>query len=169
MELFFYDVDNDYVKYLKKIETEKRGFTRVPDVEYKNERKMVCGVVLEINDFKYYVPVSSYKIKQDNNILIRLDDDKFNPIKGSLRFNYMFPVADEYITKRDFSKESPNRAEFLRRQWVFCNSIESEIKEMAHSTYKTVIDGRDKGLIKASCAFKILEEAAPNYKAPEKE
>lgn len=45
MNLFFYDVDIDYVKYLKAVETEKRSFTRVPDIEYKNERKMICGVV----------------------------------------------------------------------------------------------------------------------------
>lgn len=45
MDLFFYDVDADYVKYLKATEKAKRGFTRVPDVEYENERKMVCGVV----------------------------------------------------------------------------------------------------------------------------
>lgn len=63
---------------------------------------MVCGVVLEINGYKYYVPVSSYKKKQPNNLLIRLEDDSFNQVKGSLRFNYMFPVADQYITKRDF-------------------------------------------------------------------
>ena len=34
MELFFYDVDADYVKYLKATKKAKRGFTRVPDVEY---------------------------------------------------------------------------------------------------------------------------------------
>ena len=69
---------------------EERGFTRVPDVEYQNERKMVCGVVLEINGYKYYVPVSSYKKKQPNNLLIQLDDDRFNQVKGSLHFNFMF-------------------------------------------------------------------------------
>jgi protein AbiQ len=68
MDLFFYDVDADYVKYLKAAEKTKRGFTRVPDVEYENERKMVCGVVLEMNGYKYYVPVSSYKKKQPNNL-----------------------------------------------------------------------------------------------------
>ena len=83
MDLLFYDVDTDYVKYLKATEIAKRGFTRVPDIEYKNERKMVCGVVLEINGFKYYVPVSSYKKKQKNNLLIRLEDDDFNKTKGS--------------------------------------------------------------------------------------
>ena len=164
MELFFYDVDVFYVNYLKKAEMEKRGFTRVPDIEYPNERKMVCGVVLEIDDFKYYVSISSYKTKQANNILIRLDDDKFNPVKGSLRFNFMFPVDDAYITKRDFSTEKPNRAEFLRRQWVFCNSIKDDIKAMASVTYNAVIAGTDKRLIRASCDFKLLEKAAVSYK-----
>lgn len=92
MNLFFYDVDTNYVKYLKAAETAKRGFSRVPDIIYQNERKMVCGVVLEINECQYYVPISSYKKKQPNNILIYLEDDHFNQIKGSLRFNFMFPV-----------------------------------------------------------------------------
>lgn len=163
MNLFFYDVDVEYVKYLKEAEVSSRGFTRVPDIEYQNERKMVCGVVLEINGFKYYVPISSYKKKQDNNLLIILEDDAFNKVKGSLRFNFMFPVDDEYISRREFSKETQSRAEFLRRQWVFCNSIEKEIRTMALVTYNSVIDGKDKGLLHASCDFKLLESAAQNY------
>lgn len=163
MELFFYDVNTEYVKYLKAVETAKRGFTRVPDIEYQNERKMVCGVVLEINGYKYYVPVSSYKKKQPNNLLICLKDDRFNQVKGSLRFNYMFPVADKYISKRDFNKETPSRKEFLRRQWIYCNSIADTIKQMAKDTYKNVIDGTDSSLVNASCDFRLLENAAKNY------
>lgn len=168
MDLFFYDVDSDYVKYLKETEKAKRGFTRVPDVEYEHERKMVCGVVLEMNGYKYYVPVSSYKKQQSNNLLIRLEDDSFNKVKGSLRFNYMFPVDDRYISVRDFNKESPGRKEFLRRQWVYCNSITDDIKQMAEDTYNDVITGTDVSLVKASCDFKLLEEAAGKYE-PDKE
>jgi protein AbiQ len=40
MNLFFYDVDPDYVNHLKAAEKEKRGFTRVPDIEYQNGKKM---------------------------------------------------------------------------------------------------------------------------------
>lgn len=163
MNLYFYDVDIDYVKYLKEIEISNRGFTRVPDIEYKNEKKMICGVVMEISDFKYYVPVSSYKKQVKNNILIRLDDDRFNPVKGSLRFNYMFPVDDKYITVRDFSKEKPGRKEFLRRQWVYCNSIINDIKKMAEDTYAEVVAGLDKCLVDNSCDFKLLEQASMNY------
>ena len=112
MNLFFYDVDPAYVKYLKDAEIKKRGFTRVPDIEYRNEKKMVCGVVLIVNGYKYYVPISSYKKKQDNNLLIVLEDDNYNKVKGSLRFNYMFPILDKCIKRREFSEESSGRAEF---------------------------------------------------------
>lgn len=97
---------------------------------------MVCGIVLEIAEYKYYVPISSYKKQQNNNILIKLSDDKYNQVKGSLRFNYMFPIHDKYIKKREFNEsKSMGRKEFLRRQWVYCNLIIDEIREMANKTY----------------------------------
>jgi hypothetical protein len=74
MNLFFYDVNLDYIKYLKDAEKAKRGFTRVPDIEYQNEKKM------------------------------------------------------------------------------------------AQNTYDAVITGSDKGLVKASCDFRLLEEAEKKYK-----
>lgn len=168
MSLFFYDVDTNYVKYLKEKETEARGFSRVPDIEYLNERKMVCGIVLKINGYNYYVPISSYKIQQPNNILIRLDDDTFNQVKGSLRFNYMFPIADKYITKRNFSlSNNIGRKEFLRRQWLYCNSIADEIEKTALKTYNDVIAGKNKKLVNASCDFKLLEKIANTYQKDE--
>ena len=164
LKLFFYDVDPDYVTYLKNIEKNKRGFTRVPNVIYNNERKMVCGIVLEIAEYKYYVPISSYKKQQNNNILIKLNDDKYNQVKGSLRFNYMFPIHDKYIKKREFNEsKSMGRKEFLRRQWVYCNLIIDEIRKMANKTYQEVVNGNDKILQNASCDFKLLEKAADEY------
>lgn len=94
MNLFFYDVDIAYVKHLKDAETAKRGFTRIPDIEYENRRKMVCGVVLEVNEFKYYVPISSYKKKQNNNLLIKLKDDRFNQVKGSSDKRLVYASCD---------------------------------------------------------------------------
>lgn len=164
MNLYFYDVSSEYVNYLKAEEQKVRGFTRVPDVEYNNERKMVCGIVMQICNFKYYVPVSSYKIRQKNNILIELKDDKFNPVKGSLRFNYMFPVPDQCVTIRNFaSSVTKGRAEFLRRQWIYCNKIEADIKAMAQKTYKAVVNKTDAELVSASCDFALLESAMLNY------
>ena len=163
MALYFYDVNPDYVKYLKAYETAARGFTRVPDVEYEHSKKLVCGVVLKINEHKYYVPVSSYKVQQANNVLIQLQEDRFDQIKGSLRFNYMFPVPNRYITKRDFNTEKSGRKEFLRRQWAYCNSIQDDIEKLAQTTYNDVISKANPNLVHSSCDFKLLEQAAAEY------
>lgn len=171
MILHFYNVDKEYVRYLQKAEREYRGFTKVPNMEYDvgHEDKLVCGVILNINDFKYYVPVSSYKKQQRNNILIILDD-RYNPIKGSLRFNYMFPINDKYVAVRDFSKEkTQNRKLFLHRQLVYCDSIRNDIYNKALETYNDVIDNKDEDLVKNSCNFKLLEEKCIEYERIQKE
>lgn len=64
MALSFYDIDKDYVKYLQKEEMNERDFTKVPNIEYPgNLPKFTCGVVLDVHEYKYYVPVSSYKMQ----------------------------------------------------------------------------------------------------------
>ena len=62
-KLNFYTVDLDYVNYLKKAEQDKRGFSRVPNMEYGNLRKpkFLCGIVLQVNKlpaFQLYVSYS---------------------------------------------------------------------------------------------------------------
>ena len=163
-KLNFYDVDKGYIAYLKKAETDARGFTRVPDMEYNGEQKFLCGVVLEVNNFKYYVPVTSYKQKQSENILIVFEHDKYNKIKGSLRFNYMFPVSDEYISKRIIKNEQNIvRRMFLNEQLQFCIDNEQQIFNQARRTYNIVVKELKKGLLDNACMFKLLEEACLKY------
>ncbi len=71
-KLNFYTVDLKYVEFLQNTEKEKRGFSRVPNMEYGNQRKskFLCGVVLQISDIHYYVPVTSYKQQKPDNFLI---------------------------------------------------------------------------------------------------
>lgn len=54
----FYTVDPDYMEYLQDFETEKRGFSRVPNIRYKDRNKFTFGAVLDIGDFHYYVTLS---------------------------------------------------------------------------------------------------------------
>ena len=58
-KLNFYTIDLAYVSYLKQAEMVKRGFSRVPNMEYGKVRKQkfLCGVVLSVSDVEYYVPV----------------------------------------------------------------------------------------------------------------
>ena len=148
MALSFYDIDKDYVKYLQKEEMNERGFTKVPNIEYPgNLPKFTCGVVLDVHEYKYYVPVSSYKMQKPDNILINIESERYNKVKGALRFNYMFPVPDECINL----------------EWKFCNENEIRIRNKAKQTYSKVINKVNPSIVNNSCDFKLLERLCAEY------
>lgn len=162
MALSFYDIDKDYVRYLQEGEKKERGFTRVPDVEYPGKLpKFTCGVVLDIRGYKYYVPVSSYKISQPDNILIDISTERYNKVKGSLRFNYMFPVPDNCIKERIIATD-PNKR-LLNLEWNFCNSNEGHIRNKARQTYSKVVNKVNINIVNNSCDFLLLEKLCISY------
>lgn len=69
----------------------ERGFTKVPNIEYLgNLPKFTCGVVLDVHEYKYYVPVSSYKMQKPDNILINIESERYNKVKGALGLTICF-------------------------------------------------------------------------------
>lgn len=164
-KLDFYFVDKDYVNYLKQAEIEKRGFSRVPNVEYSEGRKpkFLCGIVLQVNGVDYYAPLSSYKIQKPDNFLIHADNGQ---VISSLRFNYMFPIPRELTTVREISSE-PDRAyrSLLSQELQYCIKNQDTIQKSAERTYKRVLLGKDSGLVVNSCDFLLLEEKCKEYAA----
>ena len=49
----WYVIDKNYIKYLTQFDS------RVGYVEYGNRLKLHVGILLTINEFHYYVPISS--------------------------------------------------------------------------------------------------------------
>ena len=92
--LEFFDVKKDYTDFLQQGEISKRGFTRVPNMDYGDKKqKFLCGIVLKAPEtqLNYFVGVTHYTIQKSENFLIVIKNDRM-PVKGSLRFNFMFPV-----------------------------------------------------------------------------
>ena len=118
-KLNFYIADLEYVEYLKKSEQTKRGFSRVPNMDYDDNHKMkfLCGIVLQVNNMNYYVPVSSYKNQKPDNFLIKSDNGK---VVSSLRFNYMFPVPEAVISERCIKHRSFEGCN-LKKQYPQCS------------------------------------------------
>lgn len=162
-KLNFYTISLDYVSYLKKEEESRRGFSRVPNMDYGDKRKpkFLCGIVLQVNGMDYYVPVSSYKQKKPDNFLI---EDRNGRILASLRFNYMFPIPKGLAIERIISKE-PDLAyrALLSQELRFCIKNQEQIQKLAARTYRRVILGKDPGLVKNSCDFVFLEEASKKW------
>ena len=162
-KLNFYTVDLDYVSFLAKAEQEKRGFSRVPKMKYDEQRKpkFLCGIVLQINDLDYYVPVTSYKQQKPDNFLIKAANGN---VVSSLRFNYMFPVPQNLITEKTISNE-PDRAyrALLAQELRYCIKNQETIWKLAERTYKRVLLEKNPGLIANSCDFLLLEEQCAAY------
>ena len=165
--LNFYTVDAKYIMMLKKAETEYRGFSRVPNVQYERRSKFVCGPLLWDEDFVYYAPVSSYRKEMPDNLVIYA---KNGQAVGSLRFNYMFPVPLDVFSVKHIDNEPDMKYRTLLAQELrFCLKHETEIRTKAQDTYHRVTLGIDKHLRFNSCAFRILEEAAREWLAQERQ
>ena len=165
-KLNFFDVDKCYINFLKKTENDARGFTCIPDVVYGTIRKFLCGIVLVINDCNYYVPLSSNKNKSSESILIEFTNDRYNQVKGSLRFNYMFPVPNKCITERIIRNEPDlKRRLFLNSQLQFCNDNITQIQNQAKRTYTRVVKNMSPSLTRNSCDFLLLEKACKQWES----
>jgi len=162
-KLNFYTVDTDYVQHLEKSEQDKRGFSRVPNMIYseKYKQKFLCGIVLQVNDVDYYVPVTSYKQQKPDNFLIIADNGL---VVSSLRFNYMFPIPKELVTVRIIVDEQDRAYRALLAQELrYCIKNQEIIQKLAERTYKRVLLGKDLGLVANSCDFLLLEQKCVEY------
>ncbi len=162
-KLNFYTVDLAYVDYLKDAEIQKRGFSRIPNMDYGNGQKpkFLCGIVLTIETMHYFVPVSSYKQQKPDNFLIKASNGQ---VVSSLRFNYMFPIPISLITERRISGESdPAYRALLAQELQYCIKNQEIIRNLAKRTYKRVLLGKNPGLVINSCDFKLLEEKCREY------
>lgn len=113
MQLKFYEVDAKYIRYLK-----EEGDNKIPNIDYEKHKKFFCGIVLTINNFNYFVPVSSYH-KKAHTVFLIMDKDKktkgFKPI-SSLRFSFMFPCPIEYLTQKRFFERRTEISNVIKKR-----------------------------------------------------
>lgn len=159
MKLKFYEVNSEYIKYLK-----ENGDNKIPNIDYKNHKKFFCGIVLTINNFNYFAPVSSYNKKAHTAFLIKDKDKETKELKpiSSLRFSFMFPCPIEYLHQKDFSKENEKYQILLRKELHYCNINREKIKKLANEVYKLGLNENSKRKFNI-CDFKKLEEKCLEY------
>ncbi|MCI7260614.1 MAG: type III toxin-antitoxin system ToxN/AbiQ family toxin [Selenomonas sp.] len=119
--------------------------------------------MLNINNVSYYVAVSSFKTKQEANILIYIPEDK-EKIKGSLRFNFMIPIPEKCLQRlviKDI-KDAKYRL-LVNKEYNFCIANKERIEKKARKIYNMVIANKKQKLTNNSCDFALLEEACMNY------
>ena len=164
MDINFYNVDLKYIEFLKKYETEHRGFTRVPNVNYHSgNNKFFYGTVLEVNGINYFVPVSSKKHLRQDDMLIRAKN-RPDLVYGTLRFAYMLPIPKECLSllvRDEFN--DPQKSLRVKNELAFCRRNKDKIMKQAKCTYERIINKANDKLFHNSCDFKLLEQAYTEY------
>lgn len=188
----FQTIDTEYVDYLR----DACGIQNVLDnKETSRFKRPYIGIVLQVDDYKYYVPLSSPKnndyiyvngrktIRRDVIPIIRLIVESENgelELKGKLKFSSMIPVPDNVITYYDISQETnEDYRMLLEKEYEFIKSNQDKIKRNARVLYnqKTKEDilysgenaNKKPGYLNATIDFKYAEQMHNKYIAEEEQ
>lgn len=170
-KLKWYIVDKEYVNYLRKYDD------KVENINYNLKLKPYIGILININEFNYYVPISSpkekhYKIKEDIDFFKIMQNDK---IIGVLNINNMIPILDDSVKilkyaeiekYRNFksNREKDLYISFLSFELDLINKKIDKIKRNALKLYNEKINNSMSNISKRCCNFVLLEEKSRLYK-----
>lgn len=169
MKLSLYSVSDKYIKYLKQFED--KIYDNKEDTRTHNRKYL--GVVLTINDFNYYIPMSSPKksdyldfdkkiIRPHTKTIIRIHDN--NRLYGTLRISNMIPVPISQLNPYILSNEKDLKyRELVIAELRFINNNSNKIIKYAQTVYNQKIKNVDINYIENTVDFKLLEEKLINW------
>ncbi len=176
----FYTVNPDYLEYLYKVDSEVSY-----NPSYRNGIKPFVGIVVGIENYNYFIPLSSAKEKHknwhnvsnehfliyevvDNNVTIGDDIYKYYSdtskmhILSVLDIKKMVPVPQccyESIIFDDLDDE--RYKDLFQKEYAFCLSIKQKIIKKAEKLYKKQ---KDTGIVRnIHCDFTKLEQAMQEW------
>lgn len=149
--IYICSINTDYLDYL-------RQFDDKVSEDKKQNRKFV-GVLLEINEKKYYAPLSSPKSKHKSISDKALDIFKIDGGRlGVINLNNMIPVPDTAVIRLDIENEPDEKYKnLLRNQAKIIHSKHDDIKKKAKRLYGIVNSGSQPILNSRCCNYKLLE------------
>ena len=150
MNLKFYTINKDYINFLRSYPKLSNVFDNKENTS--NFYRKYLGVVLSINEYKYYVPLASPKnsdyivtdngktIKKSIIPIIRIAVENAQGIlelKGTLKLSNMIPVPDNMLAYYDFSTETDTNYKILmEKEYDFIKKNKKLILKNASILYK---------------------------------
>lgn len=159
-DLQIYEIDSAYIKYLTTFE---EHLFRNKKITQDFSRKYV-GIILEINGFKYFAPLSSFKPKH-KRLCETVDFIKIG-IYAVLNLNNMFPAPMNLCKNVSIENiQNEHYRNLIRAEYRIIKQKTELITENAKSVYerKMINDGKSK-LSQRCNDFKLLEQKCREYK-----
>ncbi len=164
MKLNLYSVSDKYINYLRQFDDKIYDNKE----EIRTHERKYLGVVLTVNEFNYYIPMSSPKnsdyidinkkiIRKDTKTIIRIYEG--NRLYGTLRISNMIPVPITELEPYMVSNETDLKyKEVILGELRYINNNSNRIIKYAKTVYNQKIKNMDIGYIKNTVNFKLLEE-----------
>lgn len=164
MKLNLYSISDKYIKYLRKYE--EKIYDNKEDTRSKTRKYL--GVVLTINDYNYYIPMSSPKksdyidyknkvIRNDTKTIIRIHDK--SRLYGTLRISNMIPVPITELEPYSIADEKDLKyRDVIIGELRYINKNTEKIIKNAQIVYNQKCKNIDIGYIKNTVNFKLLEK-----------
>ncbi len=168
----WYVVDKNYIQYLSRFDS------HVGYAEYGERLKLHVGILLTIQSFHYYVPISSAKSKHhkmSNSLdFHKLQDKTDGYLYAVLNLNNMIPVPDFCIQQLKYNqidhfrifkteKEKTDYIYLLQKEKKLIDDIQELLQTKALKLYKKCVTSPDSALATRCCDFKLLEEKCMSY------
>ena len=164
MQLNLYSVSDSYIKYLRKFD--KRIYDNKEEI--RTHKRKYLGVVLTVNGFNYYIPMSSPKksdykdfekgiIREDTKTIIRMKER--GRLYGTLRISNMIPVPITELEPYSTANETDMKyKDLIMGELRYINSNKNKIIKYAKVVYNQRIKNIDIPYIKNTVDFGLLEE-----------
>lgn len=164
MQLNLYSVSDSYIKYLRQFD--EKIYDNKEEIR-THERKYL-GVVLTVNEFNYYIPMSSPKksdykdfknkiIREDAKTIIRMKEG--GRLYGTLRISNMIPVPITELEPYSISNETDIKyKDLVMGELRYINNNKNKIVKYAKIVYNQRIKNIDIPYIKNTVDFRLLEE-----------
>ncbi len=164
MKLNLYSVSDKYIKYLRQFENKIYDNKE----EIRTHERKYLGIVLTVNGFNYYIPMSSPKksdyldfekkiIRKDTKTIIRIHEG--GRFYGTLKISNMIPVPITELEPYFISNENDLKyKEVVLGELRYINNNSDKIMKYAKIVYNQKMKNIDIGYIKNTVDFKLLEE-----------
>lgn len=164
-----YSVTDGYIDFLRS--AYKHVYSN-KELERQNTRKYL-GIVLTIDKYNYYIPLSSAKekdyivvngrriIKKDTFFIFRIVSNKCgrDELKATIRFANMIPVPDNELIQYDINNEpDEDYRSLVREELEYIRKNETTIIRRARVIYKNKTQGNTENVYTKCLDFNGLEK-----------
>ena len=159
-KLLFYEIDENYINFLSQF---SEHLFKNAKITQKHSRKYI-GILFEINEMKYFAPLSSFKPKH-KRLSETIDFIKIGDM-AVINLNNMIPVPEGiYVPKNPNLETDQQYRNLLNNERRIIKQRTEQIINNAHSVYNHKLTNDEKSKLSQRCNdFRLLEEKCREFK-----